>query len=112
MKKKKLLLICPEDKEYKMFLHYDKVIKGGIISPFQLMVDALRGQSWPLVDLKATRDAIAQDFRYLLLYKRYESLRLYSKNTLSYDENGFHLDGHVFETLDEVEKALRLKSFL
>ena len=113
--KRKPIQLCPTDKEYKMFRFYDinvATFTYNLSSGFELMAHAIRNGSWQLVDLEVLRDTIDQDFQYLLIRKRYEGLVLWSNHALTYDDNGFHLDGHDFETLDEVEKAMENKAFL
>ena len=112
MKKSKKIL-CPTDKDYKMFIFYDTYLFGkNLQSTFELMSFAIANGSWQFVDLEEMQRAMKQDFKYLIARKRYEGLKVWSNNALTYDKNGFHLEGHVFETLDEVRKALDNKAFL
>ena len=79
---------------------------------FELMNHAIVAGSWQFVNLESLRDTVAQDFKYLILKKRYSEYCLWAKGTLSYNETGFHLGDFTFEKLDEVEKALNNKTFL
>ena len=105
--------LCPSDKAYKIFVFYDAYVSGSrLASTFELMSHSITEGSWSFVDLKSAQESIDQDFKYLLLRKHYNGLRIASKDKLTYDDYGFHLDGHDFETLDEVHDALCNKAFL
>ena len=105
--------LCPSDKEYKIFIYYDSHVGGNkLVAAFELMSHAITTGSWQFVNLESVRDSIEQDFKYLLSRRHYLGLKIASKDKLTYDDNGFHLDGHDFETLDEVHDALCNKAFL
>ena len=45
-----------------------------------------------------------------MLYDKYSTLYEESNGSLSYNDEGFHLDGHTFQSLNEVKKALKMKA--
>lgn len=79
---------------------------------FALMADACSNNTWMFLHLKETQEMMDNYFKCLALKKRYTELVVLSNIILNYDETGFHLHEHTFETLDEVEKALKNKAFL
>lgn len=107
-----IVLLCPTDKEYKMFIYYDKHVGSKLSSIFGLVKHAIDDGSWQFLDLKNIKLSIDDDFKYLNSRRYYEQLKTWANGKLSYDENGFHLDGHDFETLNEVQRALENKAFL
>jgi hypothetical protein len=79
---------------------------------YKLFGEAIELDSGRSFDLERLKNNFNEDIKYLMLQKEYEELLPYADDKLSYDENGFHLDGHTFETLQEVRKALNNKAFL
>jgi hypothetical protein len=106
--------IAPLPKEeYKVLYHYAQNRSLSKIGcAFYGMYININNDILFCMDIPYFREVLDQDFDYLLLRKRYEILLAHFPKTLSYDENGFLLDGHRFETLDEVEKAIDNKAFL
>jgi hypothetical protein len=99
--------------EYKVLDHYAQNRSlSKIGSAFYAIYTNISNDIWHCMDVSHLREVLDQDFDYLVLRKRYEILLAHFPKTLSYDENGFLLDGHRFETLDEVEKAINNKAFL
>ncbi len=87
---------------------------SNIQAPFDLMSSAIQdGNTWSLIDLEKMQSLINESFRYLNLIKRYDALSRLSNGVLHFDEDGFHIEEeHTFQTLEEVEKALKHKAFL
>jgi hypothetical protein len=108
----KKIVSLPKE-EYKVLDHYAQNRSlSKIGSAFYALYTNISNDIWYYMDISYFREALDQDFDYLILRKRYEFLLTQFPKTLSYDENGFLLDGHRFETLDEVEKAINNKAFL
>jgi hypothetical protein len=63
-------------------------------------------------DLEAIKRDFSADINYLSTLKKYNRLCHQCDDKLRYDEKGFHLEGHTFETLKDVKKALKNKAFL
>ena len=112
--RKKALEIWPpkKSKEYKILWYYQQLDKSPTSTLFTFMAHALDNGSWHFVDLNETKDGILHAFLYLKILMKYQKLQIPAKGTLSYTQEEFILDGHPFQTLKEVEKALKLKAFL
>lgn len=107
----KLIHTIP-DKEYQILVFADKY-EAGTHKIFQLMGQALQDGTWKFLDLYGIRSTINANFECLKIRERYDFLLAESKDTLSYDKDGFYINKqHRFETLDEVKKALENKAFL
>jgi hypothetical protein len=74
--------------------------------------DSIQLNSAQTLNLKIIKFEFIEDVKYLILHKEYCDLLSLSDDKLSYDDDGFHLDGHTFETLKEVRKAIKNKAFL
>jgi hypothetical protein len=101
-----------KDKEYKILWYYEQIDKSKVSTLFYLMYQAIENGSVGYVDLEETKKSMLVDFAYLKISKTYLRLQLASKETLIYTETSFVLDGHEFQTLKEVERALKLRAFL
>lgn len=70
-----------------------------------------------LIDVERLKLQYEEVLEYLIVKKRFRKLSLLFKGKLSFhrnllNENCFDVDGHVFKTLDEVEKAYNNRAFL
>lgn len=65
-----------------------------------------------VIDLTLLKQEIDEVFDFLYAYKRYRELNKKFSHKLAYDKEGFKLDDHVFQSLDEVEKAWNNRAFL
>src|SRR5208282_5030219 len=79
---------------------------------YQLFADALRKKNSNYLNLKQIKDDFRQDIKYLEVYNKYLRLAADCDMKLTYDKECFSLDGHKFQSLKEVEKALKLRAFL
>ena len=98
-------------KEYELLTKYHYP-EGAIEGPFDVMSQALYTKSTNLLNLDECRARTNEIFDYLELKKRYDSLVEESKGKLQFTKEYFDLLKHQFQTLDEVEKALKNKAFL
>ena|ERR1700722_1661970 len=65
-----------------------------------------------LIDLVKLKDIIYEAFEYLSVLKRFNDLNeLYGNSTTCYDGK-FHVQSANFDTLNEVERALKQKALL
>jgi len=101
------------DKEYRIIKYYNEYVNpnDGIQAIFELLKYSIENKIYSFLDLKSIKRTINADLKYLELYQRFSLLRTLSKQELTYDDNGFQLHGHTYESLDEVEKALDNKAF-
>lgn len=70
------------------------------------------GKGCEFLDFSMIKDKVEEILSFVKLYQRYLALSKDSNGSLSYNNDGFNLDGHSFETLDEVDRALKNKAFL
>ena len=78
---------------------------------FQFMSNSLQTGKAAFVDLDAIQQICDNIFHILKLRKRY--LKLQEENSdIGVSSEGFHILGHTFQTLDELEHALKNKAFL
>lgn len=100
-------------KEYGLLLYYENYTnKNKITNLLSFVHGSLENGQWAFLNLEEVQNSMNQHFKYLFLKKRYTDIFAQAKSILSYDHSGFHINEFVFETLDEVEKALANKMFL
>jgi hypothetical protein len=97
-----------EGKEYKMFVLYGVRESA---PHFNLIAQAMENDTWELLDLDLVESNMLDSLNFLKALKRFRRLQN-DFPALIYSENGFFIDDHQFETLDEVEKAIKNKAFL
>lgn len=98
-------------KEYLLLKKYEYPDKP-IESPFDLVSQALYTKSVNLLNLSLCKTEIAEVFEYIDLKSRFELLQIHSENKIMVTFTAFQFEGFQFETLDEIEKALKNKAFL
>jgi hypothetical protein len=69
-------------------------------------------ESIDALDLDELRFQVDTIFEYLYVLKRFRKLRRLFKGELGFNSEGFLLNNHTFQTLDEVECAWKNKAFL
>lgn len=95
--------------EYQLVSDYDKSELSGL---FYTIQTAIEQGAHDCLDMEATKAKVDEALRAVACKRRFEYLNEISKTAIKYSIKGFILDDHTFETLDEVEKAWRLKAFL
>lgn len=96
-------------KEYELLSEYThESVEGN----FDTLFTVTSHKTYELLDLEFCRKRVNELFDFMIAKKRFDKLHEESKRKLKYGMNGFDLEGHMFETLDEVEHALRNKAFL
>lgn len=96
-------------KEYHLIADYDAEEVGNI---FYTLHIAITQKNTELLNLEACQTQVNEAFRAIACKKRFDQLNDESKTLIKYSMNGFIVDDHKFETLDEVERAFKLKAFL
>lgn len=79
---------------------------------FGTVHEALMNGDEHLLDAEACQEYANEYFEYLKLIKRYKVLNKELNNSLIISDDGFKIADSKFETLDDVEKAIKLKAFL
>lgn len=104
-------------KEYELLQKYNNheeklYANGDHVRCFELLKDLLsHGKGYEFLNLPVLRKKTEEILQFLDLQQKY--ILLHEKyNNISLDNQGFNLDGHRFDTLDELEKALKNKAFL
>ena len=112
-----------KEKEYEILYHYDndyidddieplQTVEAAIGDEFQFIGETIKSHNWRLFNLKQVKTNLNSHINYMLLVDEFSYLCSESKERLSYDKEGFYLDGHTFQSLKEVKKALKLKVLL
>ena len=83
-----------------------------LANPFNIVITAVLKETVDLLDLDAVERKIKNIFRILRVENRYNQLFSLSNGQLSVNLKSFKLNGHEFQSLDEVEAALRNPAFL
>lgn len=98
-------------KEYELlskYLYPDSTLE----STFEVMSMAIYQKQIDMIQLDVCRSKINEVFDYLELRKRYDILFNQADAKLKIGAGCFELDSYKFQTLDEVEKAIKNKAFL
>lgn len=98
-------------KEYELLRKYDMPDKP-IESPFDLVSQALYTKSVNMLNIKLCKEEITEVFEYIELKQKFDELQAKSGQKVIITIRNFHFEGFEFETLSEVEKALKNKAFL
>ncbi len=100
-------------KEYGLLLYYDDYdSRNKILKLFRLIAGAVADNQFDFLSLGDIKNSFDQYFKYLELKRKYDKLVIKAGSILDIDYQGFHVNEFIFETLDEVEKALSNKMFL
>lgn len=67
---------------------------------------------YELINLDLIKNQIDETFRCLVIKQRFILLSELINGALQYDDFGFTVGEHRFQTLDEVERAIKNKAFL
>lgn len=96
-------------KEYELVSDFDESELSGV---FYTVQTAIEQKAWDLLDLESCTEKVNEALRAIACKKRFDQLNKMSNTAIKYSMDGFILDNHKFETLDEVERAYKLKAFL
>lgn len=95
--------------EYELVSDYDKDELSGV---FYTIQTAIEQENYELLDLDACKGKVEEALHAIACKKRFDYLNKISDTAIKYSRDGFMLDNHKFETLDEVERAWKLKAFI
>lgn len=96
-------------KEYELISDYDKSELSGL---FYTIQTAIEQEAHELLDIEATKAKVEEALHAIACKRRFEHLNRISNTAIKYSSDCFLLDNHKFETLDEVERAWKLKAFI
>jgi hypothetical protein len=98
------------EKEYQFYLRlfedWDNLGKS-----FDIVSDAIYNEAEIFIDIEKIKESCNAVLDFLTIRKRFAELSKCRCN-LDCEKTGFLVDGHSFETLDEVERALKMKAFM
>lgn len=77
-----------------------------------VVVSTINNKHYDMLKLDVVKSKMDEVYYALELKVRYDTIYETSNGKLTCDKSGFDFDGHKFETLDEVEKAIKNKVFL
>lgn len=101
------------EKEHEFFWRMANEYQLGLHAKvFALMWAALDDKTITFVNIKDIHSRCEEIFKYLYLGKRFDELVAKSNDDLSAMKEGFKIFGLTYETLDEVERVLKLKAFI
>lgn len=100
-------------KEYELLLKFDDDGGGEDVEDVVYAIhQVLSNNQIGILDIAACRAKMNTVFDYIELKQRFDKLREVAPQNLAFEKSGFRLFKSTFETLDEVEKALKNKAFL
>lgn len=95
-------------KEYQLLYKYDGEASSIVYHFYQ----ALSQKELSMLDMEAVEVKMAAVISYTKIKRKFDVLKDKTFGELSYDKSGFNFDGHTFDSLEEVEKALANRAFL
>lgn len=99
--------------EYGFLLYYDDYRSHTVMSDFLKMIaTSIENDNFAYLDLKVIKNDFNEDIKYLKLRDKYKRILADSDEEIFYNKEGFHYAKHVFQSLRELEKALKNKAFL
>ena len=97
-------------KEYEL-LHkyrYGAQVEG----PFEVVAMAIFQKRTDLLNVAASRNHCNEVFDYIEILNRYEVLKMQIEGGLDFDDKQFFIGTHNFQSLDEIERAIKNKALL
>lgn len=76
------------------------------------IVSAINNRHYDMLNLEAVKRKLDEVFDAMVLKSRFDELYKKSNGKLVCNKTDFDFESHKFETLDEVEKAIKNKAFL
>lgn len=98
-----------EVSEYIAILQFDE---DEMSAKFNMLSSAMINNSWELIDTEALENELVKCVRYFRVCKRFRAMDKLLDEKLSISDDGFEIDGHKFETLDEIAIVIKNKAFV
>jgi hypothetical protein len=99
-------------KEYELLMKFDEHEGEDIADAVYAIHQVVSNRQGEILDVAVCRAKMSMIFDYIEVKKRFDKLRIEINDDLSFDKKGFKVVNTKFQTLDEVEKAIRNKAFL
>lgn len=77
-----------------------------------MMIDNLSPKIMDIIDLDALKIQVDEIMEFLFVVKRFRKLSKMFDGKLACHQDCFEIEGHKFQTLDEVEKCYNNRAFL
>ena len=101
-------LPVPHDKEYNTLRSFGH---KQLAELFDTLSVALDNNTWEMLDIDSVEATFIEVFSQMRIVKRFRTLHQIN-GSVSYSDDCLLVDDHEFQTLDEIEKALKNKAFL
>lgn len=98
-------------KEYEFVMIMLEGYGSRYYKTFEMINSVINNKQCDMLNFGTVKSKVMEALQALEIKVRYDSLACLTKQ-LRCTKESFELDGHKFETLDEVEKALENKAFL
>jgi hypothetical protein len=95
--------------EYMTILTFDE---DEMSAKFNMLSSAMINNSWELIDTEVLENEFERCVHYFRVCKRFRSMDKLLDGKLSLSDDGFEIDGHNFETLDEIATVIKNKAFV
>lgn len=79
---------------------------------FNHLNSAVSNHTTDMLDIESCRGIVNDVFDYFILKRKFTQLSMEVNGKLTFENDKFKIDNHEFQTLDEVERAVRNKAFL
>lgn len=99
-------------KDCQLLYKYIYQLDGSIEAPLDLVSQAIYGKTVALINIEQSRQKINEIFDFLELKRRWDIANEEGQGDLKLRPEYFELKEYQFESMDEVEKALKNKVFL
>ena len=99
-------------KEYEFVIMMSEGYGNRFSKALEAICSAISNKHCDMLNLPAAKLRVEEAMHAIEIKIRYDYLLSRAKSKLTCNSSGFDLDGHKFETLDEVEKAIDNKAFL
>lgn len=99
-------------KEYEMVYTMSEGYGNRYAKTLDAVVSAINNKHYDMLNLEVAKSKVQEVMKALELKMRFESLNNQVNGKLICNKTDFELETHKFESLDEVEKAIKNKVFL
>lgn len=99
-------------KEYEVVREMSEGYSNRYSKILEAIIAAINNKHYEILNFQAAKSRVEEAMNAVELKMRFDELNNKALGKLTASKTEFELDGHKFETLDDVEKALKNKAFL
>ena len=99
-------------KEYEVVFSMCESYGNRYAKTLETIASAINNKHYDMFNLETVKLKMDEVFEAIMLKRRFDELNSKANGKLVCNKTDFELDTHKFETLDEVERALKNKAFL